>query len=101
MRAYGTCRGFVHHCEQPLAHPDPPSLRDRHFGSKELRADGSGRVAPVMKTCTGCGRLLPLDDFRRDRHARDGHRSRCRACAVAAERVRRERRKARERGEAQ
>lgn len=46
-----------------LAPPPPqPSLPDGH------------------KCCTGCGRVLPLDQFYRCRSKRDGHMSRCKQC---------------------
>ena len=34
----------------------------------------------VMKTCTKCGRTLPLDAFQRRRKSKDGLKSQCKDC---------------------
>ncbi len=39
----------------------------------------------TSKTCTGCGRSLPLDDFPRKAASPDGRRTRCRRCTSEAE----------------
>lgn len=36
-----------------------------------------------MKTCSTCRQQKPLDDFHRDRHARDGRARLCKLCACA------------------
>lgn len=38
-----------------------------------------------MKVCTGCGRTLPLEQFRRQAASRDGRRARCKRCESEAE----------------
>jgi hypothetical protein len=40
-----------------------------------------------MKRCKHCGAEKPLDDFYRDRKARDGRRPECAACNLAARRA--------------
>lgn len=35
------------------------------------------------KTCTGCGLLLPLDDFHRNARKRGGRRAQCKVCSQA------------------
>jgi hypothetical protein len=46
---------------------------------------------PTMKRCSGCGITKLLDDFHRQRRARDGRESRCKACEHDRYRVRYER----------
>ena len=36
-----------------------------------------------MKICSGCGKEKELFDFRRDKWARDYHRSECKTCSSA------------------
>ncbi len=35
---------------------------------------------PVHRQCSTCQAFKPIDQFPADKHAKDGHRSRCRAC---------------------
>ncbi len=40
-----------------------------------------------MKTCTKCQKPYPLEDFHNDKNAKDGKRSQCRHCVLAANRA--------------
>lgn len=42
-------------------------------------------MSVARKPCRGCGRRLPLEDFRRRSASRDGRRARCKRCMSAAE----------------
>jgi 5-methylcytosine-specific restriction endonuclease McrA len=41
----------------------------------------------AAKECLGCGETLPLEQFQVDRSHKDGHRSQCRTCRNASQRL--------------
>lgn len=38
---------------------------------------------PHRKTCTGCGRILPIGEFSKHPKSRDGYRNKCKQCNAA------------------
>lgn len=103
MKRYGNVNGFIYRARQNEApRPDPPDPEPPKPKPKPARQEDAAGESEAewqarlqanwgdTKRCTGCGKVLPLDCFWSDRHASDGLRRHCKACAYERKKYRSE-----------
>ena len=88
MKSYGSCKGFVYRDVQKPFAPDPPGLKAQWEAQQAGRERPDG-MSPTMKECAKCGKLLPLESFRRDSRRSDGRKGVCAECMSEQDRRRR------------
>ena len=90
MKRYGNVNGFIYHARQHEApRPDPsepeplPERQEEAAGESEVERGGE-------KTCSRCGKVLPLECFYRNRNGAFGRSAYCKACDCEIRRYNRE-----------
>ena len=62
----------------------PCTKAEAHERWRRTHPEPSPYVIPTEKTCSICGITKPLDQFHRHKQSRDGKKSDCAACCIAA-----------------
>ncbi len=68
--------------------PQTSLVHDQIIRAEERRHDMT-RPAPLAKECNTCGRILPINDFYKEKAAKDGHRNYCKHCYIEKQSMKR------------